>query len=77
LFGRKEDFDAARHAGLTADQALALEREDHLVNGGRADAEIALHVGFGGRALEHMRIDIDEGEILALLFGEGLPAGHA
>jgi hypothetical protein len=32
-----------------------------LVNGGWADAEVALHVGFRGWALEHMRIDIDEG----------------
>jgi|tagenome__1003787_1003787.scaffolds.fasta_scaffold8294776_1 hypothetical protein len=32
------------------DEASAFEGEDHLVDGGRGDAEEALHVGFGGRA---------------------------
>src|SRR5215211_4695057 len=32
---------------------------------GRADAEVALHVGFGGWALEHVRIDIDEEALVA------------
>ena len=42
---------------------------------GWADAEMALHVGFGGRALEYARIGVDEGQILALLFGKALPSG--
>jgi hypothetical protein len=33
------------------DEAGAFEGEDHLVDGGRGDAEEAPHVGFGGRAL--------------------------
>ena len=33
--------------GLTPDEAGAFEGENHLVNRGRADAEVALHVGFG------------------------------
>ena len=45
------------------------------MNRGWADAEVALHVGFGGRAPEHARIGVDEGKILALLFGEALPTG--
>jgi hypothetical protein len=61
FFWGDEEFDASGDAGLTANQADALEGEDHLVNGGRADAEVALQVGFGGWALEHVRIDIDEG----------------
>jgi hypothetical protein len=47
---------------LTADEAGALERDDHLVDRGWADAEVALHVGLGGRSSEHARISIDEGQ---------------
>ena len=36
---------------------------------------MTLHVGFGGSPVEHARIDIDEGQILALLFGEAMRAG--
>ena len=32
--------------------------------------KVALHVGFGRRAPEHVRVGVDEGQILALLFGE-------
>ena len=39
--------------------------------------EMALHVGFGGRAAEHARIGVDEGQVLALLFGEAWRAGAA
>jgi hypothetical protein len=62
---------------LAFDQAGSLESEDHLMDGRRADAEVALHVGFGRRASEHARISVDEGEILALRFGETLRAGAA
>ena len=48
MFWGNEEFDASGDAGFTADEAVALKGEDHLVNGGRADAEVALHVGFGG-----------------------------
>ena len=33
-----------------------------------SDAEVALHVGFGWGLPEHVRIDIDEGQILALFW---------
>ncbi len=36
----------------------------------RADAEMALDVGFGGRLSEHVRIGMDESEVVPLLFGE-------
>ena len=62
---------------MTTDEAGALEGGDHLVNRRRTDPEVALHIGFGGWTLEHVRIDIDEGQILALLFGEALRAGAA
>ena len=68
--GGNEDFDASGDAGLTSDEAVSFEGDDHLVDRGRADAEVALHVGFGGRASEHVRVGIDEGQVLALLFGE-------
>ena len=58
-------------------QAISFEGKDHLVDRGWADAEVALHVGFGGRASEHARIGVDEGQILALLFGEALSAASS
>jgi len=54
---------------LASDQAGSHECEDHLVDGGRGDAEMALHIGLGRRASEYARIGVDEGQILALLFG--------
>jgi hypothetical protein len=55
---------------LPSDEAGAFEREHHLVNGWRGDAEVALHVGFGRRATEDAPIGVDEGQILTLFFGE-------
>ena len=49
--GWDEEPDAAGGAGSPLDEAGAFENEDHLVDGGRGDAEEAPHVGFGGRAL--------------------------
>jgi hypothetical protein len=43
-----EDLDGPWGAGLAFDEALALEGEDHLVDGGECDAEVSLHVGLGG-----------------------------
>ena len=62
---------------MTLDKTGSFEGEDHLVNRGWADAEVALHVGFGGGAPEHVRVSVNEGEVLALLFGEALRGGSA
>lgn len=67
-----EDLDASRDAGLTADETISFERHDHLVDRWRADLKVALHIGLGWRAPEHVRIGIDESQVLALLFGEAL-----
>ncbi len=67
-----EDLDASGDAGLTPNEAISFERHDHLVDRGRADLKVALHVGLGGWASEHVRIGVDEGQVLALLFGEAL-----
>ena len=67
-------MDASGDAGLTTNQAISFERHDHLVDGGRADLKVALHIGLGGWAPEHMRIGVDEGQVPALLFGEALSA---
>ena len=48
-----EQLDASGDAGLASDQAGSFESEDDLMNRGWADAEVALHVGFGRRASEH------------------------
>lgn len=53
-------MDASGDTGLTADETVSFERHDHLVHRGRADLEVALHIGVG----------VDEGQVLALLFGE-------
>jgi hypothetical protein len=37
------------------------------VNIRRADAEVPLQVGFGGRPPEHVRVSVDESQILPLL----------
>ena len=68
--GRNEEFDASGEARLTANEAVALECKDHLVNRRRGDLEMSLHVGFGRGSVEHVRVCVDEGQILALLFGE-------
>ena len=65
-------MDASGDAGLTPDETISFERHDHLVDRWRADLKVALHVGFGGRAPEHVRVGIDESEVLTLLFGEAL-----
>ena len=77
VFWSNEQFDAASDTWLASDQAGFLEGDDHLMDGGWADAEVALHIGFGGRSSEDARIGVDEGQILALLFGEAVIVGAA
>ena len=67
-------MDASWDAWLAANEAVSFEGDDHLVHRGRADLKVTLHVGFGGRATEHVRVGVDESQILALLFGESLSA---
>jgi len=45
---------------LSSNQPGSFEVEHHLVNRRRADAEVSLHVGFGGRPSEHTRVSVDE-----------------
>jgi len=74
VFRSNEDLDASGDTGLTPNEAISFERRDHLVDRGRADLKVALHIGLGGWAAEHVRIGVDEGQVLALLFGEALSA---
>jgi hypothetical protein len=53
------------------------EGEHHLVDRRRRHEEVALHVGFGWGLPEHARIDVDEGQIVALFFSEAMRAGAA
>ena len=75
MFRSNEDLDASCDAWLTPNQAISFERDDHLMHRGWADLKVALHIGLGGRASEHVRIGVDESQVLALLFGEALRAG--
>ena len=77
LVRRDEDADASGDARLACDEAVAFEGENHLVDRRWSDAEMTLHVGFGGSLVEHARIDVDEGQILALLIGDAMRAGAA
>jgi transposase len=65
---------------LRSDEACPFEGQHHLVNRWRADAEMFLHVGFGWRAPVQTRVQVDIGEILALLgresFSRATHAGH-
>jgi len=70
-------LDASCDAGLTANETISFERHDHLVDRGRADLKVALHVGLGGWTPEHVRIGVDESQVLALLFSEALSAEAA
>jgi hypothetical protein len=42
------------------DGAISFERHDHLVDRRRTDLKVALHIGLGGRASEHVRVGVDE-----------------
>ena len=67
-------MDASGDAGLTPNEAISFERHDHLVDRGRADLKVALHIGLGGRASEHVRVGVDERQVLSLRFGKALSA---
>ncbi len=48
----------------------AVEIENHLVDTRRRDLEVSLHISLGRRSPEHLRIGMDDGQGLALLFSE-------
>ena len=68
--GSNKELDASGDTGLAPNEAVAFEGDNHLMNGGWADTEMTLQVGFGRRAPEHVQVRVDEGQILALLVGE-------
>ena len=59
---------------MTADETISFERHDHLVDRWRGDLKVPPYIGLGWRAPEHVRISVDESQVLALLFGEALSA---
>jgi hypothetical protein len=69
-FGANQQLDASSDTWLARDEALAFEGEHHLMDGGRAHPEVALHVCFGGWTTEHLGISVNEGQVLTLLAGE-------
>ena len=79
-FRINEDLDAARRPWLPSDEAGLFQRQHHLVNRRRADAEIFLDVGFRRGSAVQAGIEVDKGQILPLPGREGFcrrtHAGH-
>jgi hypothetical protein len=69
-----EEPDAASGSWLPSDEARPFEGQYHLVNRGWAYPEILLHVGFGWRPAVQARVEVNKGQILALLGREGFCA---
>ena len=69
-FGANQQRDASSDTGLALDETQTCESEHHLMDGRRADAEVVLHVCFGGWTTQHLGIGVNEGQVLALLLGE-------
>ena len=69
-FGANQQRDASSGTWLALDEAQACEGEHHLMDRRRTDAEVVLHVCFGGWTAEHLGISMNEGQVLALLLGE-------
>ena len=80
VFWIDDHFYAASDPGLPSDEPCSFERHHHLVNRGRADAKILLHVGFGRWLAVQPGVEVDKRQILALLEREGFcratHAGH-
>lgn len=70
ILRRQQHFDRAGLAWNAADQAASFELDDHLVDGGWRDAEELLDVGLRRWLPVDQRVHVDEGQVLALLFGE-------
>jgi hypothetical protein len=64
----------SKKAGLTLNETVSLERHDHLVYRGRADLKMTQQISFDRRPPEHVRIGIDEGQVLAPYFSVKLCA---
>jgi transposase len=62
-----EELDAAGGPWLPSDEAGAFKGQYHLVNRGWAHPEILPHVGFGRRPAVQACVEVNEGQILALL----------
>ena len=71
LFGIDEQFDAARGPWCPSDEARSFERQHHLVNRGRTDLKVLLHLGFGRGPTVQTRVEVDIRQILTLLGREG------
>jgi len=61
-FRSNQDLDASCDARLTSNVTISFEGDDHLVNRGRANLKVALHIGLGGWAPEHVRVGVDESQ---------------
>lgn len=59
-------MDASCSSGHPCDQPGFFQSQDHLVDGGSGDLEMAPHVSFGRWLFEYPTVGVDEGQILAL-----------
>ncbi len=69
--------NVAQNNSLLASVSAPSTVSPNVVDGRRSDTEMTLHVGFGWSLVEEACIDIDEGQIVALLLGEAMRAGAA
>lgn len=68
---RDQHSETSRLPRRACNESVLLEGEHHLVDRGRRDTEVALHVGLGRRLAVHARVEVNEGEVASLLLGVG------
>jgi hypothetical protein len=56
----------------TLNEAVDLQRKHHLVDRGRRDSKITLHIGLCRRSSVHLRVVVNKSQVLPLLFGDRL-----
>ena len=66
LVAPQPELDRPARARGARDEPALLQGDDHVVDRGRRDLEVSLHVGLGGRDTMDLRVIVDEGQVLAL-----------
>ncbi len=67
---RYQNVNGSWFSGNSAEESLPLQFEDHLVNGGRGDPKMELHLPLRRWFPVNLGIIVDKSEILPFLLGE-------